>query len=184
MVTIKGKTPLGFGGTGTGFIVSSDGLVVTNHHVIDGSAALELALFDGTVIQETEVLASDESVDLALLRVKTDAPLVPVVLGDSASVKVGEPVVVIGNPLGLEHTLSDGLLSARRLHAGKRYIQMTAPVSPGNSGGPVFNRYGEVIGITVAKIGYGAGENLNLAIPVDQLTPLLEAPNKKGRSRW
>jgi serine protease Do len=184
VVTVKAKTPFGFGGTGTGFIVSRDGIVATNHHVIDGGATLELALFDGTVIDDIDVLVSDAAIDLALLKVKTEEPLAPVVLGDSAAVKVGEPVIVIGNPLGLEHTLSDGLLSARRLYAGKRYIQMTAPVSPGNSGGPVFNRYGEVIGVTVAKIGFGAGENLNLAIPVDQLTPLLESPNKKGRSRW
>jgi serine protease Do len=187
VVTVKMKTSFGFGGTGTGFIVSSDGLIATNEHVISGGEGLEVKLFDDTVVDEVEVLLSDATVDLAILKVKTDHELVPVELGDSEAVKVGEPVIVIGNPLGLEHTLSDGLLSARRLYEGKRYIQMTAPVSPGNSGGPVFNRYGEVIGVTVAKIGYRAGENLNLAVPVDQLRPLLESPEKGGRkggSRW
>jgi serine protease Do len=187
VVTVKMKTPFGFGGTGTGFIVSSDGLIATNDHVIAGGGDLEVKLFDDTVVEEVEILSTDAAVDLAILKVKTDQALVPVALGDSAAVKVGEPVIVIGNPLGLEHTLSDGLLSARRLYQGKRYIQMTAPVSPGNSGGPVFNRYGEVIGVTVAKVGYGAGENLNLAVPVDQLDPLLDSAangGKTGRSRW
>ena len=109
----------------------------------------------------------------------------PVVLGVSDEVVVGESVVVIGNPIGLEHTMTDGMVSSRRVYEGKRYIQMSAPVSPGNSGGPVFDEHGDVIGVTVAKLW---GENLNLAIPIDVLKPMIksEYPSARGfgESRW
>ena len=100
-------------------------------------------------------------------------------------VSVWESVVVIGNPIGLEHTMTDGMVSSRRVYEGKRYIQMSAPVSPGNSGGPVFDEHGDVIGVTVAKLW---GENLNLAIPIDVLKPMIksEYPSARGfgESRW
>ncbi|MEM6994815.1 MAG: trypsin-like peptidase domain-containing protein [Myxococcota bacterium] len=141
--------------------------------------------FEFQEMLKRELLESNPEDDLALIRIKTDAPAKPVTLGSSQAVTVGEPVIVIGNPIGLEHTLTDGLVSSRRLWEGKKYIQMSAPVSPGNSGGPVFNTYGEVVGVTVAKLH---GENLNLAVPIDKLKPMIkdEYPSAKdlGESRW
>lgn len=184
VVTIHVRSSEGEG-MGTGFVIDARGTVATNHHVIDGASAIEVKLFDGTRIEKVELLDADPEDDLALIRVSTDHALVPVVLGESEKVVVGEAVVVIGNPIGLEHTLTDGLVSARRLYSGRKFIQMSAPVSPGNSGGPVFNRYGDVVGVTVAKLW---GENLNLAVPIDQLKPMIksEYPRARalGESRW
>lgn len=172
-------------GMGTGFVIDARGTVATNHHVIDGATSIEVKLFDGTRIEKVELLDVDADDDLALIRVSTDHALVPVMLGESEKVVVGEAVIVIGNPIGLEHTLTDGLVSARRLYSGRKFIQMSAPVSPGNSGGPVFNRYGDVVGVTVAKLW---GENLNLAVPIDLLKPMIksEYPRARalGESRW
>lgn len=184
VVTIHVRSSEGEG-MGTGFVIDARGTVATNHHVIDGATAIEVKLFDGTRIEKVELLDANPEDDLALIRVSTDHTLVPVVLGESEKVVVGEAVIVIGNPIGLEHTLTDGLVSARRLYSGRKFIQMSAPVSPGNSGGPVFNRYGDVVGVTVAKLW---GENLNLAVPIDQLKPMIksEYPRARalGESRW
>jgi S1-C subfamily serine protease len=129
---------------------------------------------DGTRVDDVELLAEDATVDLALLRVRTRARLTPVVLGDSDRLVVGERAISIGNPLGLEHTLTDGLISARRVWQGRPMIQMSVPVSPGNSGGPLFNMRGEVVGITTAQLGaYGRGQNLNLAVPVNVLRQMI-----------
>jgi S1-C subfamily serine protease len=93
---------------------------------------------------------------------------------------------VIGNPLGLEHTLTNGIISARRIYEGERFIQMSAPISPGNSGGPVFDRHGRVIGVSVAHLI--GGQNLNFAVPVSQLQALIaeDYPNRRGfgTSSW
>ena len=184
VVTIKAGSAFG-SGMGTGFVIDKHGTIATNHHVVEGATRLSVKLFDGTEVDRVELLESNAADDLALIRIHTESPLVPVVLGSSDNVTVGEPVIVIGNPLGLEHTLTDGLVSARRLWEGKKYIQMSAPVSPGNSGGPVFNVYGDVVGVTVAKL---MGENLNLAVPIDKLKPMIkdEYPSAKdvGESRW
>lgn len=184
VVTIRNVQTFGEG-MGTGFIIDSNGTIATNHHVVDEHTRLSVKLFDGTEVNEVELLETNAEADLALIRIRTDQPLQPVVLGSSAAVQVGEPVIVIGNPVGLEHTLTDGIVSSRRLYQGKKYIQMSAPVSPGNSGGPVFNAHGDIVGVTVAKL---MGENLNFAVPVDQLKPMIkdEYPNAKalGESRW
>lgn len=184
VVSIKVDTVYG-SGMGTGFVIDSRGTIATNHHVVDDAKSIRVKLFDGTEVEEVSMLESNPEQDLALIRVRTDIELQPVALGSSDKVTVGEPVIVIGNPIGLEHTLTDGLVSARRLWQGKRYIQMSAPVSPGNSGGPVFNAYGDVVGVTVAKL---AGENLNLAVPIDLLKPMIkdEYPGAQdlGKSRW
>lgn len=184
VVTIKAGSEYG-GGMGTGFVIDKHGTIATNHHVVENANRLSVKLFDGTEVDQVELLESNPEDDLALIRIRTENPLVPVVLGSSQEVTVGEPVIVIGNPIGLEHTLTDGLVSSRRLWEGKKYIQMSAPVSPGNSGGPVFNAYGDVVGVTVAKL---RGENLNLAVPIDKLKPMIkdEYPSAKdlGESRW
>ncbi len=187
VVTIKVSGLRGTG-AGTGFFVDDKGTIATNHHVIDGGDSVKIKFYDGSTNSKVELIAENTDIDLALLHVEMDDASTPVTLGDSDGVTVGEQVVVIGNPLGLEHTLTDGLVSSRRLYKGKKFIQMSAPVSPGNSGGPVFNQYGDVVGVTVAKVMMGLGENLNLAIPVNELKDMLaaehDAPRKFGASSW
>ncbi|MCA9707964.1 MAG: trypsin-like peptidase domain-containing protein [Myxococcales bacterium] len=184
VVTISVESPRG-SGMGTGFVIDGKGTIATNHHVVADASEIEVKLFDGTKADEVELLETDPDQDLAVLRIKTKDMPTPVVLGESDGVVVGESVIVIGNPIGLEHTMTDGMVSSRRVYEGKKYIQMSAPVSPGNSGGPVFNQYGDVIGVTVAKLW---GENLNLAIPIDVLKPMIksEYPEARGfgSSRW
>lgn len=173
----------GYRSGGTGFIIDARGTIATNHHVIEDASEVQIKTLDGVEIDRVELLASDPEVDLALLRVDPEQlgdHSGPVRLGDSESVEVGEPVSVIGNPLGLEHTLTNGIVSARRVYEGKRYIQMSAPISPGNSGGPVFDHRGRVIAISVATM-FG-GQNLNLAVPVSQLEAMVADDYPKRRS--
>jgi hypothetical protein len=134
------------------------------------------------------------AVDLALLSIDIEHPTdagprvdaKPLVLGDSEAVVVGERAISIGNPLGLEHTLTDGLVSARRMYEGRAWIQMSVPVSPGNSGGPLFNMRGEVIGITTRQVlggMFGRAQNLNLAVPTNELKKLI-APTYPSRRKF
>jgi serine protease Do len=176
VVTINVVTPMGDGG-GTGFVVDNKGTIGTNHHVIEQATEITVKLMDGTVIKDVEILTVNEPQDLALLRVNV-AKLPPaVMLGDSDKVMVGERAVSIGNPLGLEHTLTDGVLSARRVIQGRKMIQMSTPVSPGNSGGPLFNSRGEVIGVSTAIYAGGSpfAQNLNLAMPINELKTMIKS---------
>jgi serine protease Do len=183
VVTISIKGPLGEGG-GTGFLVDRAGTIGTNYHVIDQATEIKVKLMDGTIADDVEILDENEALDLALLQIKTKHELVPVVLGDSDKVMVGERAVSIGNPLGLDHTLTDGVISARRTLQGKRMIQMSTPVSPGNSGGPLFNSRGEVIGVSTG-IYHGhsmLAQNLNLAMPSNDLRGMIR-PEYQGRHK-
>lgn len=177
-------------GGGTGFVIDKNGTIVTNHHVIDEARSVKIKLFSGTSYTDVDLLEDDAALDLAILRIDPARPsdgsagdLTVVTLGDSEKIQVGERAISIGNPLGLEHTLTDGLVSARRVYEGKQWIQMSVPVSPGNSGGPVFNTHGEVIGITTAQIGgmFGRAQNLNLAVPVNELKKLMKPDYPKKR---
>jgi serine protease Do len=189
VVSISVKQKGGAEGGGTGFLIDRDGVIATNHHVVDSAASLRIKFISGAKFTSIELLVDDASLDLALLKIDYasadagSAPDVkPIELGDSEAVQVGERVISIGNPLGLEHTLTDGLVSARRVLEGKQWIQMSAPVSPGNSGGPLFNMRGEVIGVTTAQLGvFARGQNLNLAIPVNVLKGLIKTtyPRRK-----
>ena len=162
-------------GGGTGFIIDADGTVATNSHVIHKATSVQVKLKDGTWIKEVDLLLEDKKADLALIQLKTDKTLTPVSMGDSDKVTVGEQVISIGNPLGLDYTLTDGLVSARRKMNGRKWIQMSAPVSPGNSGGPLFNMYGEVIGVTTQVMSwYRGAQNLNLAVPINELKKRLK----------
>lgn len=169
-------------GGGTGFIIDTRGIVATNHHVIGNATNVRVKLLDGTYATSVELLSDNAHDDLALLRIQVESPLHSVRMGNSDEVVVGERAVVIGNPLGLEHTLSDGLVSARRRIEERNMIQMTAPVSPGNSGGPVFDSHGSVIGITTAVVAMGYGQNLNLAVPSNQLISMIrdEYPDRRA----
>lgn len=167
---------------GTGFFVSSDGLVVTNFHVVSGASSLAAINNNGATFSFEKVAARPQGVDLAILKFgATDVPFLT--LGQSTNKVEGEKVIVIGNPSGLTGTVSDGIISAFRKDPD--YIQITAPVSPGSSGSPVMDESGKVIGVaTWQKTG---GQNLNFAIPVETVVqaigsigtnkqPLLLAP--------
>ena len=159
--------PLGFG---SGFFVG-DNLIATNYHVIEGAArgtAKLVGQFSTYTIEG--VTATDKTNDLALLKV-TMSGINPLPLGNSSNVKIGETVYVAGNPKGLEGTFSNGIISSRRDPYVKERLQMTAPISPGSSGGPVLNSKGEVIGISFMTLV--GGQNLNFAIPSRYLTELL-----------
>jgi serine protease Do len=169
---------------GTGFVIDRQGTTVTNHHVIDEGKSINVKFIDGALYDEVTMLTDDSANDLALLRVTLSKPksgkapvFEPLKLGDSDAVVVGERAISIGNPLGLDHTLTDGLVSARRMIEGRPWIQMSVPVSPGNSGGPLFNMRGDVIGVTTAQIGglFGRGQNLNIAVPVKTLAQHVHA---------
>ena len=157
-------------GIGSGFFVR-DNLIATNYHVIEGAARGRAKLVGQFSTYTIEgVTATDKTNDLALLKV-TVSGINPLPLGNSSDVKIGETVYVAGNPKGLEGTFSDGIISSRRDQYTKERLQMTAPISPGSSGGPVLNSKGEVIGISFMTLV--GGQNLNFAIPSRHLTELL-----------
>ncbi len=161
-------------GIGSGFFVKSN-LIATNYHVIEGAAKGTAKLVGKQTRYEIEgVIATDKANDLALLKV-TAYGIKPLSLGESDTVRIGETVYVAGNPKGLEGTFSDGIISSRRDKYTKERLQMTAPISPGSSGGPVLNRKGEVIGVSFSYKDLDA-QNLNFAIPSRYLKKLLKGP--------
>ncbi len=162
-------------GIGSGFFVKSN-LIATNYHVIEGAAKGTAKLVGKSTTYNIEgVTATDKTNDLALLKV-TAYGIKSLSLGDSDKVRIGEAVYVAGNPKGLEGTFSDGIISSRRDTLTKERLQMTAPISPGSSGGPVLNRKGEVIGVSFAGHRALDAQNLNFAIPSKYLKKLLAQP--------
>ncbi len=170
---------------GSGFVLSKDGTVVTNHHVVDGAKHLEVRLPDGRTF-EADLVGSDPATDLAVLHLR-DADELPVVeLGDSTALRIGDWVVAIGSPMGLEHSATVGILSGRGrgnlgLYDGDSYIdflQTDADIAPGSSGGPLFDLHGRVVGITTAV---GAGSRPGFAIPIDQAKEIIPEIRKDGR---
>ena len=160
-------------GIGSGFFVKPN-LIATNYHVIEGAAKGTAKLVGKYTRYKIEgVTATDKTNDLVLLKV-TAYRIKPLPLGDSDTVRIGETVYVAGNPKGLEGTFSDGIISSRRDRYTKERFQMTAPISPGSSGGPVLNRKGEVIGVSVAVHRDPDAQNLNFAISSKYLKKLLE----------
>lgn len=159
-------------GEGSGFVISKDGNVVTNYHVIKGARSAVVKIPNGAFFLVDGVLATDEERDIALIKAHGNNFL-KLALGDSDRVKVGEEVVAIGSPLSLESTVSNGIVSGIREleNQGGELLQITAPISPGSSGGPLFNMSGEVIGITSSHLA--RGENLNFAVPIKYLRKLL-----------
>ena len=153
---------------GSGFVVREDGAVATNYHVISGATDIKIKV--GSRIVDIEgVLYVDLDNDLALLKMEgTGHPTVRV--GNADALLVGEKVYAIGSPQGLENTISEGILSGvREIGAKRKILQMTAAISPGSSGGPVFNEKGEVVGIATFLIE--ANQNLNFALPVNLIKP-------------
>ena len=170
------------GGLGSGFLLNEDGLAVTNYHVVEKETRLAATLYvkeNGTLrrrrVRDVELVALNPFIDLALVRIpKPDGvEFRPVLLSEDADYREGDTVFAIGNPLGLERSVSQGIVSNRRRNfEGLTYIQTTTQINPGNSGGPLFNARGEVIGVT--NMGIPAGEGLNFAIPVTYVKNFLD----------
>ncbi|HEY3101653.1 MAG TPA: DegQ family serine endoprotease [Methylomirabilota bacterium] len=155
---------------GSGFVINSTGYVVTNNHVVDGASEVRVKLSDGRDVL-AKVAGRDPKTDLALLKVEaTGLPVIP--LGDSAQLQVGEPVMAIGNPFGLEQTVTTGIVSATGRVIGEGpyddFIQTDASINPGNSGGPLINSRGQVVGINTAIFSQSGGSvGIGFAIPVN-----------------
>ncbi|MBZ0102655.1 MAG: Do family serine endopeptidase [Thermoanaerobaculia bacterium] len=169
---------------GSGFVISADGYVITNNHVIDGATKVRVRL-DGR-LYDAEVKGTDPATDLALLKIEASEPLDFLPLGDSDSLRVGDYVMAIGNPLLLDHTVTVGVVSAKGRSIGltadasfENFIQTDAAINRGNSGGPLVNLRGEVVGIATA-MNWGA-ENIGFAVPVSTLKAILPQLREKGR---
>jgi len=156
-------------GMGSGFIVSEDGLIVTNFHVVESSYQVEVKIGED-IFKEAFLVRGIPNLDMAIIKIEAEnLPVLPI--GDSDSLVNGQFVVVLGNPVGLERSVSNGIISAIRSKDNIKVIQMTAPVSPGSSGGPVLNEYGEVVGITTLA-SFLMTQNLNFAIPINYLNKI------------
>ncbi len=172
---------------GTGFVISSDGYIVTNNHVVEASDSIKVAFLDGSEL-DAEVVGRDPKTDVALIRVKADRPLAALSLGDSDGVRPGDWVVAIGNPFGLGHTVTAGIVSAKSRRIGQGpyddFIQTDAAINPGNSGGPLINLAGEVIGINTAIRPMANTIGFSVAINVaKEILPQLKS-NGKVRRGW
>lgn len=164
---------------GSGFLISPDGKIVTNYHVIKGAHSAVVKLSDGAFFPVAGVWAVDATLDIAILRVN-GAGLPFLRWAPSDNLRVGDHVVAIGSPLGLEGTVSDGIISALRAESpGENWIQTTAPVSHGNSGGPLLDMKGGVVGMITWGVNLQEGQNLNFAIPSDEIMPLLASGHQQ-----
>jgi len=177
--------------TGSGFVIDGEGHILTNNHVVEGASKVTVKLGDSEQTYDAEVVGTDPGTDIALLQV--DAPakeIQPLTLGRSSEAEVGDPVVAIGNPFGLDRTVTSGIVSAlqRQIEAPNGFsishvIQTDAAINPGNSGGPLINSAGEVIGIN-AQIATGGGGNGNVgigfAIPIDTVRAEIEQLKTNG----
>ena len=169
-------------GAGTGFIIDADGHILTNHHVIDGADRIMVRLTDGRTLRAARI-GSDPDTDIALIKVESPRPLPFAPLGDSDTLRVGEWVLAIGNPLAYEHTVTVGVVSfiGRKLFDSSldRYIQTDAAINFGNSGGPLINARGEVIGINAAISSRAS--NIGFAVPINQASAILPQLREHGR---
>jgi Do/DeqQ family serine protease len=170
---------------GSGVIVTREGHLVTNHHVVSGVDAIEIRLHDGR-ISHADVVAFDEPADIAILKI-TETDLTPLILGDSDAVRVGDLVMAIGNPFGLRETVTNGIVSAteRRVTRDARidFLQTNAEINPGNSGGPLVNIRGEIIGINtaIAATNGGGWQGVGFAIPSNVVRHGIDSVRKHGR---
>jgi serine protease Do len=168
---------------GSGFLINKDGFAITNAHVIQGETRVSAILYMNAPggltrrrIEDVEIIALNPFFDLALLKLPLPADLKPshVVLGNDNDVNVGDPVFAVGNPLGLERTVTQGIVSNRsRDIEGQIFVQTDTPINPGNSGGPLFNQRGEVIGVTSRGAHAAMADNLGFAIPVTYVEQFL-----------
>jgi serine protease Do len=171
-------------GVGSGFVISSDGYILTNNHVIDDATQIKIKLSDGKEY-DAKVVGRDPKTDLALLKAEGASNLHPLQLGDSDSLKVGNWVVAIGSPFGLEQTVTAGIVSAKGRVIGSgpydNFIQTDASINPGNSGGPLLNTEGQVIGINTAIFSQSGGNvGIGFAIPVNMAKEIVPQLEEKG----
>ncbi|MGC2373755.1 MAG: trypsin-like peptidase domain-containing protein [Solirubrobacteraceae bacterium] len=196
----QSESPFGFGGesqqgqaTGSGFVINADGTILTNYHVVENAVKVNVSFEHGKTVQ-ARVIGKDPSNDLAVLRIPTEGlTLHPLTLGDSAKAQVGDPVLAIGNPFGLDRTLTTGVVSAlqRQITSPNGFqidnvLQTDAPINPGNSGGPLLNAAGEVIGINsqIETGGSGGGSvGIGFAVPIDTAKTELTQLEKGGTVR-
>ena len=172
---------------GSGFVIDSAGIVITNAHVIADSNEITVIFTDGQKLK-AELLGKDTKVDVAVLRVKPDKPLKSVKFGESAKTRVGDWVLAVGNPFGLGGTVTAGIISARNrnINSGPydNYIQTDASINKGNSGGPLFNMAGEVIGINTAILSPSGGSvGIGFATPAATVMPIIDQLQKFGETR-
>lgn len=170
---------------GSGFILDREGYILTNNHVVENGENIVVRLSDGEEF-EAKVVGKDPKTDIAVIKIDTDRNLPVVPLGDSSHLEVGEWVLAIGNPFGLEHTVTSGIVSAkgRRIGAGPydNFIQTDASINPGNSGGPLINLRGEVVGINTAIFSRSGGNiGIGFAIPINLVKELLPQLKYRGR---
>lgn len=168
-------------GVGTGFVIAAEGLIATNMHVIGEARPLRVSLPDGGKLEVTAIHAWNREKDLAILRVGAQG-LKTLELGDSSKLSQGDYVAAMGNPLGLRYSVVEGVVSAMRELEGQKVIQLAMPVERGNSGGPLLDRDGKVVGIVSMKSALT--ENLGFAVPVDELRTLLEKPAPVAMKNW
>ncbi|MGQ0503736.1 MAG: trypsin-like peptidase domain-containing protein [Myxococcaceae bacterium] len=183
VVNISAALENGRRSTGSGFVITADGLVVTNNHVIDKSQQITVKLSDGREFL-ANVVGKDPSTDLALLTLRGAGNELPATfLGNSDQLQVGDWVVAIGNPFGLDHSVAHGMISAKERVIGvgvfDDFIQTDALINPGNSGGPLFNMRGEVVGVNTAIVSQGQG--IGFAVPINMVKDLL--PNLRNNGR-
>lgn len=184
VVNITTQGALGEGSKGSGFILNPQGLVVTNHHVVAQAQRIAVRLGNGREFQ-AQVVGRDPATDVALLQLRgVEREALPAVfLGDSDQLEVGDWVVAIGNPFGLSHSVSHGLISAKERVLGMglfdEFLQTDALINPGNSGGPLFNMRGEVVGVNTAVISGGQG--IGFAVPINMVKDLLPSLRANGR---
>src|SRR5688572_6486868 len=172
---------------GSGFVIDPSGIVVTNNHVIGDANDISVIFSDGSRLK-AEIVGKDPKVDLAVLRVKSDKPLKAVPFGDSEAIRPGDWVMAIGNPFGLGGSVTAGIVSARgrQIESGPydNYIQTDASINKGNSGGPLFNMKGEVIGINTAILSpTGGSVGIGFAVPASTALPIIDQLRQFGETR-
>ena len=172
-------------GLGSGFIIDRDGTILTNYHVVDGAEKVVVTLSDGNSF-DAKVLGRDQKTDIAIVKIDAGHDLPAATMGDSDQLQVGEWVIAIGNPFGLDHTVTSGIVSAkgRQIGAGPydSFIQTDASINPGNSGGPLLNMRGEVVGINTAIFSQSGGNvGIGFAIPTNLVKGLVPQLKDKGK---
>ena len=183
----QGQRPQRVQSLGSGFVIDPAGVIITNNHVIDGADRIEVVFMDGTTLPAT-LTGRDPKTDIAVLKVESQTPLPHVELGDSSRARVGDWVIAIGNPFGLGGTVTAGIISAlnRDIHAGNYddFIQTDASINRGNSGGPLFDMQGRVVGVNSAIISpSGASVGIGFAVPASTVRPIVEQILEHGETR-
>jgi len=174
-------------GIGSGVVITKDGYILTNNHVVENATTIKVTLLDDDDIYEAKIIGRDPGTDLALIKINTKKDLPFAYLGDSDKLEIGEWVMAIGNPFGLQHTVTSGIVSAKErkeVNPGNKagyhnFIQTDASINPGNSGGPLFNLKGEMIGINTAINATGQG--IGFAIPINMAKKVIRHILKYGK---